>query len=489
MCHAMTDRRLTRVLPIERWPTRDEAQQSRWFSPIQLGARELSSRTWVPAMVPWRATPEGEVTDAVLAWYERFAQGHPGVIVVEATGIRDVPSGPLLRAGADRFVPGLKRLVDVVHRASQGRTQVFIQLIDFLSMKRRPTRESFFTRFLQVTPALRGRLESPWQNAPEPEVRAHLLTLSDAELQPLLTPREWEALQFGARQRVTDLEDPQVRELPRVLPGLFADAAARCVEAGFDGIELHFAHAYTMASFLSARNTRTDGYGGAREHRVRLPLEVVSAVRERLGTRVALGCRYLADEIITGGSSLDDAQFFALEFARAGLDFISLSRGGKFEDAKQPRVGQAAYPYTGPSGHECMPTPMIGAPGPWGRNVSATAQIKRALVDAGFTTPVVACGGISSFWQAEQILAQGQADIVASARQSLADPDWFLKVLHGRGGEVRRCFFTNYCEGLDQSHEVVTCQRWDRAKGLPDDATALRTSDGRRMVAPAWSAT
>src|SRR5690242_4440823 len=85
------------------WPTREEAEASRWFSPLRLGPIELRERTWVPAMVPWRASEDGFVTPEVLAWYERFARGEPGAIVVEATGVRDVPSGPLLRIGDDRF--------------------------------------------------------------------------------------------------------------------------------------------------------------------------------------------------------------------------------------------------------------------------------------------------------------------------------------------------------------------------------------------------
>ncbi len=128
----------------------------------------------------------------------------------------------------------------------------------------------------------------------------------------------------------------------------------------------------------------------------------------------------------------------------------------------------------------------MAAPGPWGRNVADVAKVKRSVVAAGFSTPVVACGGISTFEQAEGISERGDADLVAAARQSLADPDWFEKVRLGRGDEVRRCFFTNYCEGLDQSHEVVTCQRWDRLKGESDDATVPRTADGRRMIAPPW---
>jgi 2,4-dienoyl-CoA reductase-like NADH-dependent reductase (Old Yellow Enzyme family) len=433
-----------------------------------LGPFTLAERTWVPAMVPWRATDEGFVTDGVLTWYERFAKGEPGAIVVEATGIRDVPSGPLLRAGHDRYIEGLRRLTDTVRRASGGRTRLFIQLIDFLAIKRRPTREAFFTRY--------------WRGPAD--VAQRLLTASEEEIAANLSPRDLEAYRFGLRERVTDMQLKHVAELPRVLPELFAAAARRCLEAGFDGVELHYAHAYTMASFLSALNDRPDGYGGSQEARVRLPIEVYRAVRAEVGTRIAVGCRFLTDEIIDGGSRVDDAAFYSVELARAGMDFLSLSRGGKFEDAKQPKVGHASYPYTGPSGHECMPTTAAKPPGPFGRNLRAVAAVKHAVVQAGFATPVVACGGIATFAQAEQALAQDEADIVASARQSLADPDWMKKIREGRGAEVRRCFFTNYCEGLDQSHEVVTCQRWDRLKGFADDDTVLRTADGRRMVAP-----
>ena len=93
-----------------RVPTRELARRSRLFSPIAVGAVRLKQRTWVPAMVPWRATQDGLVTDDVIDWYARFARGRPGAIVVEATGIQEIPSGPLLRIGHDRFVPGLRAL-------------------------------------------------------------------------------------------------------------------------------------------------------------------------------------------------------------------------------------------------------------------------------------------------------------------------------------------------------------------------------------------
>lgn len=479
----MTDKRLLRLLPIERWPTREEASRMRWFSPIRVGSIELADRTWIPAMVPWRATEDGFVTPAVLAWYRRFAEGQPGAIVLEATGIRDVPSGPLLRIGHDRFVPGLRELVRTVREASGGRTKLFIQLIDFLAIKRRVEAEKFVRRFLVVTDALRERLGLA--GAPDDEVRARLLELDEDALEAVLDERDRESLRMGYRERVTDMHLAHIRELPRTLPPLFAAAARRAREAGFDGVELHYAHAYTMASFLSARNTRDDGYGGPREHRVRLPLEVYRAVRDAVGSDYVVGARFLGDEVIENGSRVEDAAYFALRFAEAGMDFLSVSKGGKFEDAKQPKVGEAAYPYTGPSGHECMPHVKIDAKGPFGRNVPLAAFVRRAVRDAGYVTPVIAAGGISSPWQAEEVLARGDADIVAAARQSLCDPDWFLKIRLGRGEEVRRCFFTNYCEALDQSHKEVTCQRWDREL---DDAPTLMAADGRRrLVAPPWA--
>src|SRR5688500_18476456 len=233
-------------IPETRWPSAGEAASSIFFQPITVGQLQLSSRTWVPAMVPWRATEEGFVTEANLDWYRRFAQGKPGALVVEATGVRDVPSGPLLRIGHDRFVPGLRQLVEVVRRASGGRTKLFIQTIDFLAIRRRPEREVYLRRYLRPRDEHRERLagviddERPtatgestppeaagrrpgrsFAEATDDEVRAALSTLDDAALERVLDPRELEDLRFGYRERVTDLHLPQVRELPEVLPGIF----------------------------------------------------------------------------------------------------------------------------------------------------------------------------------------------------------------------------------------------------------------------------
>jgi 2,4-dienoyl-CoA reductase-like NADH-dependent reductase (Old Yellow Enzyme family) len=442
-------------------------------------------------MVPWRATEDGFVTQQNLDWYRRFAEGRPGVLVVEATGVRDIPSGPLLRIGDDRFLPGLRKLVDVVKEASRGETLLFIQIIDFLAVKRRPEKAKFFQRFLEVGERHRQALveatdEHRWVDADEAEVRNFLANADEELLAVVLTAHESEALNFGYRERVTDMHLPHVRNLPHELPGIFAAAAQRAREAGFDGVELHYAHAYTMAGFLSRQNDRDDGYGGSPENRVRLPLEVFCAVRNRVGDDYAVGVRFLADEVIADGSRVEDATFYATEFARAGFDFLSLSKGGKFEDAQQPKVGQAVYPYTGQSGYECMPTVLSDEAGPFGRSVPLVALIKRAVNEAGYQTPVVATGGISTFTQAEEILRLGQADIVGMARQALADPDWFVKVRLGRGDEVRRCTYTNYCEALDQAHRPVTCKLWDRVD-LDEPGIATVDEGRRRLEPPAWS--
>ena len=464
------------------WPDQERADKSILFSPIRIGSTTLQQRTWVPAMVPWRATEDGNITDDLLAWYERFARGKPGAIVVEATGVRDIPSGPLLRIGHDRFIPGLKKLVETVRDSSDGETRLFIQIIDFLRINRRPPVDKYFQRFLKITDAHRKYFHDKLS---DDDIRSKLMELNDEALQEALSGREYHSLTHGYRERVSDLHLPHIKDLPNTLPGLFASAAKRARDAGFDGVELHYAHAYTMASFLSARNTRDDGYGGDLDGRVRLPLDVLAAVRQAVGDDYVVGCRYLSEDCIDDGMTAEDSAWFGVKFAEAGMDFLSLSRGGKFEDAKQPKVGAAAYPYTGRSGYECMPQYISDEKGPFGRNLPATASIRRAIRAAGFDTPVVAAGGVHGFVEAERIITDGEGDIVAAARQSIADPDWFLKTKLGLGEQVRVCIYSNYCEALDTRHKQVTCELWDR-ENKEEPGIALTADGRRRLLPPDW---
>lgn len=398
------------------------------FTPLRLNRIEVANRVWLPAMVTWLSNEAGGVTEAVRRRYLRYARGEAGMIVLEAMGVRDVPSGPLLRIGHDRYVPALRDLVDQIHATADVR--VIPQIIDFLKIARRNPAAAL------------ARLERRYPGC---------ASWTEAELEARLDPREWRDYAFGYRQQIEDLRREEITSLP----GLFAAAAGRARAAGFDGVELHFAHAYTLASFLSRRNARTDEYGGSRENRVRLPLEVIAAVRREVGPDFLVGLRFLGSEDIEGGSDVDDAAWFALRFCEAGIDVISVSRGGKFEDARRPKVGDAAYPYTGHSGLMCMPTREF----PDGYNLPLAAHIRATIRAAGFTVPVAGGGKVNTPELAESALRDGQVDLVSMARGLLADPDWPRKVRTGQG-EVHLCKYTNVCEALDRAHLPVRCQLW-----------------------------
>ena len=230
----------------------------------------------------------------------------------------------------------------------------------------------------------------------------------------------------------------------------------------------------------------SDGYGGLPREQDTFTARGLSRGAPESWTRLHGRCPLSWPmRSLTVVAVLTTAMYYAIEFARNGFDFLSLSKGGKFEDAHQPKVGQAVYPYTGRSGYECMPTVMSDERGPFGRNVPLVEIIKRSVTEAGFDTPLIATGGIGTFEEAEEILKRGQADIVGMARQALADPDWFVKVKLGRGAEVRRCTYTNYCEALDQAHRPVTCKLWDRVD-LEEPGIATVDEGRRRLEPPEW---
>lgn len=401
------------------------------FDPLPIGPCTVENRVWLPAMVTWLSNDAGEVTPDVTARYTRYARGRPGMIVLEAMGVRDIASGPLLRISHDRYVPGLTRLVSDMRPAGGPEVRVIPQIIDFLKIARRDPERAL------------ARLEASYPGCS---------TWDEAQLQATLTPREWRDYAFGYRQQVEDLGLDDIA----ALPGHFAAAAVRARAAGFDGVELHFAHAYTMASFLSATNARTDAYGGSLGNRLRLPLEVIRAVRAAVGADFAVGLRMLGSDDVPGGTGIGEAAQIGVAFAAAGVDFISVSRGGRFEDALRPRIGAAAYPYTGPSGLQCMPTRDF----PDGVNLPLPRAIRAAVRHAGFTTPIVGAGRINTVEVAEAALQAGDLDLVGMARGLLADPDWALKARGALAGPIRYCRFTNACEALDRAHKPVRCQLW-----------------------------
>ena len=179
----------------------------------------------------------------------------------------------------------------------------------------------------------------------------------------------------------------------------------------------------------------------------------------------------LTEEAVAGGYGVEDACLYATAFARAGMDFISLSRGGKFDDAKQPKVGEAAYPYTGPSGYECMPSYYSDERGPFGRNLQPAAAVRAAVRGEGLATPIVVSGGIHSFEQAETALREGMRRHRRLRPPGARRPGLVPQGARRTRREVRLCLYTNYCEALDQRHREVTCELWDR-EGLDEPGRA-----------------
>ncbi len=260
----------------------------------------------------------------------------------------------------------------------------------------------------------------------------------------------------GYRQKVEDLSLEEIKEIPQ----LFADGGYRAREAGFDAVELHFAHAYTMASFLSRHNQRKDEYGGGFRKRLRLAEEVVETTRKAVGNDYVLGARMNGDEFTLGGNSLEQGRRIALRLAELGLDYISVSAGGKFEDAI-PDAGEALDPYTGYSGHRAMPPLWM----PEKVNVYLSADIKKTLNCAGYATPVITAGRIPDAATAEDILLHNEADMVAVARPILADPYWPNKYKEGREGDILKCVYCNKCREAEGAFEEVTCFQWKKEDG------------------------
>lgn len=188
----------------------------------------------------------------------------------------------------------------------------------------------------------------------------------------------------------------------------FVQAAARAVRIGFEEIELHMAHGYLFHSFMSPiSNTRNDSFGGLLDNRLRYPLEVARAVRAVVPKHIPLGARFTGSDWMDGGLTPDDAVAIARALKDAGLDFVCVSSGGiKYETRNPPQLGY---------------------------NVAIAARVKQ---EAGIATRVV--GLIVTPEQAEAIIADGKADMVALARALLDDPHWGWHAAKALGVDLPR---------------------------------------------------
>jgi NADPH-dependent 2,4-dienoyl-CoA reductase/sulfur reductase-like enzyme len=198
----------------------------------------------------------------------------------------------------------------------------------------------------------------------------------------------------------------------------FAYGAAKAKEAGLDGCTIHGSHGYLVAEFLSPYfNRRSDEYGGSFENRMRFPLEVIEAVRDEVGPDFVVGIRVNADDFVDGGTTLDDFLKIAPLLVEDGrIDFVNVSVGTYISTAT-------------------VIDPMYL---PLNSFVYCAAAVKQ-VVDV----PVIARGRITDPVQAEEILANNQADMVSMVRAIIADPDLANKASQGRAAEIRKCIGCN----------------------------------------------
>jgi 2,4-dienoyl-CoA reductase-like NADH-dependent reductase (Old Yellow Enzyme family)/thioredoxin reductase len=254
------------------------------FSPARIGRLELPNRIVFAATSSELADHEGAVTDDMVEYYAERARGGAGLLVVEATYVD--PRGKRLHHNAmlhdDRYIPGLRRLVDAVHAAG---ARAALQLNDG------------------------GRESVPEVSGAPPRA-------------PSALPSRFTAVGDGVIPQ--ELTVAEIHELVR----RFTEAARRARTAGFDAVELHGAHGYLIGQFLSPEsNHRRDAYGGDTRRRARFFVELVETIKRELGREYPVICRMNGRDLVPGGLELDEAVEIGALLEAAGADSLSVSGG------------------------------------------------------------------------------------------------------------------------------------------------------------------
>ncbi len=334
---------------------------------------QLRNRLVLPPITTNYGTDQGEVTDGVVGFYRQRSR-NVALAVAEAATVRaDGRITPLsLGVWHDGQIAGLKRLAEAI----KGEGAVAVLQIGHAGASAVPVEGGI----LRASPS--GVATRP---VPMPTV------LSGGQIQEIVSD--------------------------------FAAGAARAAEAGFDAIEVHGAHFYLISQFLSPlMNRRTDRYGGDAAGRATLAVEVVRAIRDRLGPNYPIFIRMNAVEMVEGGQVVEDARIAAKLLEQAGVDMIhsSLVAQGLWKEDNGLRMIQT--------------TSALLKDQPFGAAVQYAARIRESV-----KIPVIAVGKLGETAEANRVAQEGGVDLVAIGRQMIADPTTAEKVLSGRGDEIVRC--------------------------------------------------
>jgi len=347
----------------------------RLFSPIQVGAVELKNRIIMPAMEAALTEEDGSMSERAIRFYEARARGGAAMIIPSSTAVspegRVTPFAPGI--WNDDVIPGWADLAKAIHR--HGSTLV-----------------------LQISHG--GRQAAPGFEAVAPSAipSPPLFRMSYATVSPKASvPRELS---------IEEIED---------LIEKYAEAARRARDAGADGVEIHGAHGYLIAQFLSPySNKRIDAYGGTIEGRLKFAVEVIKRTRAKVGRDFLIQLRMSAEEPTPGGLQIRETKVMVPILVEAGLDAISVSAGTYNLDGY----------------HVLCPLPMD----PLGTHYDRAAALKEVS-----SVPVAAVGRIKDPLVAEQILREDKVDLIAMGRALIADPDLPNKAAAGDLDEIRPC--------------------------------------------------
>ncbi len=351
------------------------------FSPINVGTMALKNRVVMSPMLTNYSDGQGLVNARLLAYYGARALGGAGMIVVEGTAVHAGGRGFPLGLGCweDAQDAGLEELARIIH---QGGAKAVLQLCH---------------AGRQTTSKLAGAQPVAPSPIPCPRMRE--------------MPRE--------------LTVDEIGELVEV----FARAAGRARDSGFDAVELHGGHGYLINQFLSPySNKRTDEYGGNTEGRSRFPVQIIRRIRELAGGDFPVLCRISAEEFVEAGITGGEAEKIARILEKAGLAAIDVSAG--------------VYGCVPPTGH------------PHGTPVAVFSHLAEK-VKASVGIPVITVGRITRPAVAEDLLRSGKADLVAVGRAHIADPEWARKAEEGRPEDIILCIDCNACNQRAIRPDVV----------------------------------
>ena len=380
------------------------------LAPGRIGTLELRNRIIMAPMGSNFAEADGHCGERIQAYYEARARGGAGLLIMGVCSVA-FPAGTAepfqVGVSSDDFLPGLSRLAERVH---QHGAKIAMQLQHAGKTSVRDMAEG---RQLWV-PSVPPVLQSDMMTALTPEELANFVSSMQRRAE-------------GSPIRVMDSANiAQMIEW-------FACAAERAKRAGFDGVELHAAHGYIIAGFLSSYyNQREDDYGGSLQNRARLLLEIIAAVRAKVGHEFAVWLRLDAEELYTpGGISLEDAKTVAQLAQDAGVDAVSVSASARIT-----------------SGEVFTEAPLVHKPSGF---LEWTAALKRSV-----QVPVIAVGRIEPE-AGEAALKRGDCDFIAMARKLLADPDLPNKLLSGQEQAIRPCIYCYVCVSQIFINERVKC--------------------------------